>query len=89
MKSWIWLGLAFSLLPALAFAQTSELQLVQVKAAFEQYDHGWRANDAQQILGVMATDIDWTNDSGLRLVGKDKVEPFLKKLFKQPNLRWS
>jgi uncharacterized protein (TIGR02246 family) len=85
MKSWIWLGLAFSLLPALAFAQTSELQLVQVKAAFEQYDHGWRANDAQQILGVMATDIDWTNDSGLRLVGKDKVEPFLKKLFKQPN----
>jgi uncharacterized protein (TIGR02246 family) len=83
MKSWMALGFVFSLLPTFACAQTAEL--AQVKAAFQHYDDGWRTNDAQEILGVMAPDVDWTNDSGLRLVGKGQVEPFLERLFKQPN----
>lgn len=84
-KSWIGLGLAFSLLPVFASAQTSEVPLAQVKAVFQQYDHGWRTNNAQEILAVMAPDIEWTNDAGLRLVGTSQIEPFLKRLFKQPN----
>ncbi len=77
----------FALWSGLARAAPESDAEAQVRAAFEQYDQGWRAFDADKVEGAFAPDFEWTNEVGLRFSDKAKLRTFLDRLFKSPEFR--
>jgi uncharacterized protein (TIGR02246 family) len=58
-----------------------------VKAAFLQYDKGWRDFNAEEVLATLAPDVEWTNSVGVRIHGKAEMGKLLAHLFKSPSFR--
>ncbi len=57
------------------------------RAAFAQYDLGWRTYDSKKILAAFAPEFEWVNSVGLRFNTKAKLANFLDRLFENPKFR--
>ena len=68
-------------------AQAAADPAAEVKAAFENYDQGWRTFDAKRITNAFADDFEWTNEVGLRFADKAKLSRFLGAIFRDPAFR--
>ncbi len=84
MQRLILLALAISVLASAAAAREATST---VRAAFEQYDQGWRVYNVDKITAAFAPDFEWTNSVGIRFQDKTKFAQFLTHLFKDPNFR--
>jgi uncharacterized protein (TIGR02246 family) len=68
-----------------ALAQPSDE--AAVRAAFDHYDHGWRTNNAAEILSTIAPNCEWVNSVGVRITDKATFRRFLDHIFKDADFR--
>ncbi|HEY3637953.1 MAG TPA: SgcJ/EcaC family oxidoreductase [Rhizomicrobium sp.] len=68
-------------------AQCADTGEAGVRAAFMQYDKGWRDFDTNEVLATLAPDIEWTNSVGIRLHGTEEMRRLLNHLFKDASFR--
>jgi uncharacterized protein (TIGR02246 family) len=74
-------------LAAVGHAAPGDDAAAGARAAFEAYDQGWRAYDADKVLGTFASEFEWVNEVGLRFADKATLRRFLERLFRSPEFR--